>query len=209
MSEFAASFALTSLPAAAFLYILGRHLRKRQPGLFRAGIGAGTIALPLVLVALYFLRRLFPSNLEATLFPLLAIPIVEESGKLAAVRKADRSVAPDDIALLVPLGLVVGCVFGYLENLFYLWERPGTSLLRGISSLPLHMAATGTAALILAVGQRWRGATVLLGLLVATALHLGHNALWTLRQPLVGLAIVLAWGALIIAVSLYLRIESS
>lgn len=209
MNQFAASFALTTLPAVAFLYILARHLRTRQPRLITAGIGAGLIALPVVLAVLFVVRRLLPSGLEPSLFPLVAIPLLEEGGKLTAVRKADRRIAPDDPRLLVPLGLLVGCVFGYLENLFYLWEHPGTSLLRGISSLPLHMAATGTGALILAKGPLWRGMATAVALPAATALHVGHNALWTLRQPLVGLAIVLAWGGLIVTVSLYLRMDSS
>lgn len=209
MNQFAASFALTTLPAAAFLYILARHLRNRQPRLVTAGIVAGLVVLPLVLAALFLVRRLLPREFEPMLFSLVAIPLFEEGGKLTAVRRADRRIAPDDPTLLVPLGLLVGCVFGYLENLFYLWERPGTSLLRGISSLPLHMAATGTAALVLAKRPLWRGAAGALGLLAATALHIGHNALWSLRQPLVGLAIVLAWGGLIVTVSLYLRMDSS
>ena len=209
MNQIGASFALTTLPAAAFLYILARHLRTRQPGLFGAGIGAGIVALPLVLAVLFLLRRLLPSSLEPSLFPLVAIPFLEEGGKLTAVRKTDRRVAPDDLTLLVPLGLLVGCVFGYLENLFYLWERPGTSLLRGISSLPLHMAATGTAALVLAKRPRWHGMATALALLTATALHIGHNVLWSLRQPMVVLAIVLAWGGLTVTVSLYLRMDSS
>jgi RsiW-degrading membrane proteinase PrsW (M82 family) len=209
MNQFAASFALTTLPAAAFLSILARHLRTREPRLVTAGIAAGLIALPLVVAVLFLVRRLLPSSVEPSLFSLVAIPLLEEGGKLTAVRKADRRVAPDELTLLVPLGLLVGCVFGYLENLFYLWERPGTSLLRGISSLPLHMAATGTAALILAGRPRWRGTATAVGLSAATALHMGHNALWNLGQPLVGLAIVLAWVALIVTVSVYLRMDSS
>ncbi len=205
MNQIGASFAFTTLPAAAFLYILARHLRTKQPGLFGAGIGAGIVALPLVLAVLFLLRRLLPSGLEPSLFPLVAIPLLEEGGKLTAVRKVDGRVAPDDLTLLVPLGLLVGCVFGYLENLFYLWERPGTSLLRGISTLPLHMAATGTAALVLAKRPRWHG----MALVAATALHIGHNALWSLRQPMVVLAIILAWGGLIVTMSLYLRMDSS
>ncbi|MFW5844041.1 MAG: PrsW family glutamic-type intramembrane protease [Spirochaetota bacterium] len=200
---------MTTLPAAAFLYILGRHLRTRQPGLFGAGAGAGIVALPLVLAVLFLLRRVLPNSLEPSLFPLVVIPLLEEGGKLTAVRNADRRVAPDDLTLLVPLGLLVGCVFGYLENLFYLWERPGTSLLRGISSLPLHMAATGAAALVLAKRPLWRGMATAVALVAATTLHMAHNALWNLRQPMVVLAIVLAWGGLIVTVSLYLRLDSS
>ena len=209
MSSFAASFILTTLPAAAFFYLLVRHLIGRNRALVRGGIVAGLLALLMALAGLFVLRRLLPDGLGERLFPIVVIPAVEEMAKLLAVRKTDRYVASDDWHLMVPLGLLVGCTFGYFENLFYLWDRPGTSLLRGISSLPLHMAATGIASLILTYRPRWGRVATLLALLTATLLHLVHNALWHLGQPLVGMAIVLAWGSLIVCVTLYLRIETA
>lgn len=209
MSSFAASFILTTLPAAAFFYLLVRHLIGRNKLLVRGGIAAGLLALLFALAALFLLRRLLPAGVGERLFPLLLIPTVEEISKLVAVRKTDRHVAEDNLHLMVPLGLLVGCTFGYFENLFYLWDQPGTSLLRGISSLPLHMAATGIASLILTYRSSRGRIVTLLALVIATLLHLGHNALWHVGRPLVGMAIVLAWGSLIVCVILYLRIETA
>lgn len=209
MSSFAASFILTTLPAAAFFYLLVRHLIGRNQTLVRGGIAAGLLALLFALAALFLLRRLLPAGVGERLFPLLLIPTVEEISKLVAVRKTDRHVAEDNLHLMVPLGLLVGCTFGYFENLFYLWDQPGTSLLRGISSLPLHMAATGIASLILTYRSSRGRIVTLLALVLATLLHLGHNALWHVGRPLVGMAIVLAWGSLIVCVILYLRIETA
>ncbi len=209
MSPVVTNVALTTLPASAFLWLAIRHLRGQTPGLASAGIVAGFVSVPLTILALFVVRKALPGEAIEGLFPLLLIPVVEEGGKLIAVRQADRYVAPDRFSTVVPLGILVGCVFGYLENLFYIWENAATSLLRGVSSLPLHMAATGVAALLIASRKSWRGLTGIVALAVAGALHVAHNSLWHFGGPLVGLAIVLAWVALAACVYGYRRLQQA
>ena len=194
-------------PIAGGLFFLGRRndgdRRFTTSIVFAAMCGMGAV-VPLVLAGslLSLLRPYVPTLLMGFIQAFVFAGLLEESMKLGVtyVLFSHRDDIPDGVSYLRhAVALSLG--FALLESLFYLSSPPATVLMRNLSAVPIHVAATGLGAVAHAFSRSGRQRPYP-GLIVAVLVHGSYNFLLELSRnaPSLGilaiLLVVVACGAL-------------
>ncbi len=102
----------------------------------------------------------------------IVIALVEESSKFLAVklffyRKRDFRRISDGVVLAVAAGMG----FAFFENLFFSFSDPLIFLLRGLTSVPLHAAASGILGYYIGLSKFSHRPSFGKGLLAAVSIH--------------------------------------
>jgi len=171
------NFLMAGIPSFAVLVFLARRNRRlREPSrsiipAFFAGFLAVIPALTLELVLRPYEIHL--AGIVKHFFKaFLIIALVEEGSKFLAVklffyRKRDFRRISDGVVL----ALAAGMGFAFFENIFFSFSDPSIFLLRGMTSVPLHAAASGILGYYVGLSKFSHRPCFGKGLLVAISIH--------------------------------------
>ena len=171
------NFLLAGIPCFAVMYFLLRKNRTRNEpsSLPLPAFLVGFLAvLPALIVELSLApyESLLGGPLRDFLKAFFFVALVEEGSKFLAVRiffykRKDFRGISDGVALAVAAGMG----FAFFENLFFSFSGPMIFLLRGLTSVPLHAAASGILGYYIGLTKFSYKPLLGRGLLLAVGLH--------------------------------------